>query len=327
MMPETDARMQIVTGLPGTADRDYIASLVNAGAGEFFVGYVPPSWSNRFGYEVSPNRRYRAEEQLGSRAVLERLVGQAHEFGVPVTLTVNEHTYTGEMWAATKDLVEEALECGVDGLIVASPAACASLRKRFPSCTIHVSGEAGVVNAAGLRFFADLGVKRMIFGREIGLPVLGRLGPAARKLGMEVEAFAMGEPCVYDGARCFACHGYGAEKDYCNEHLRKDIKHRDKRPGPVLPPVLPPKLGATEDTFVLGKCGLCAVSTLRSMGVTHLKVPGRSSAALRGVELLAEVCDKPGMSLPEIQAMLGKPALCQSRRFCYYPEILEQDAA
>ena len=305
-------------------------ALVDAGASEFFVGYVPESWSARFGYEVSPNRRYRPGDQVTSIEVLARLARDAHALGVPLTLTLNEHAYTGDMWGAATELARQALDCGVEALIVASPSACGALRELFPSCRVHVSGDAGIVNAAGLELFARLGVARVIFGRELGLGGMARLAPVARDLGLETEAFAMGEPCVYDGARCFACHGYGAGKDLCTEHLRKDIRGRRSAPGdsphaagvPLPPPLRPEALAQVPArTLALGKCGLCGVAALTSLGVTHLKVPGRSSDVLGAVELLGRVLRGPEMSTAQIQRLLDAPAFCRSGSYCYYPEL------
>jgi len=61
----------IVTGISGLSSADYVEDLIARGANEFFAGYVPPAWYRRYGFEVSPNRRYLPESQFLSRKVLE----------------------------------------------------------------------------------------------------------------------------------------------------------------------------------------------------------------------------------------------------------------
>ncbi len=316
----------IVVGVGGDASPGDADRLVEVGAGEFFVGFVPPRWSDRFGFELSPNRRYRASNQFVDIDRLHDFVGRAGSLGAHVALTMNEHYYTDAMWAAALDITEEALSAGIGAIIVASPGACIALRERFPDVDLHVSGEAAVANVAALDLFAGLGASRIVFAREITGPALRILAPLARERGMEVETFIMGEPCVYDGARCFADHGYGSRKDFCNSHLVKELRvqRRDRfRADPTVPheaielrPV---------PVHALGKCGLCAVPAFASAGVTHLKVPGRSTDAVDGVLLVTKAIAaymRDGIdSVSQMPGILDLPDLCHSGDFCYFPEF------
>ena len=196
----------IVVGLHGQTEPEYAHALAEAGAGEFFLGYVPEPWWKRWGFEVSPNRRYRQNQQFIERTRLEAVLKQATRDGIPVSLTFNEHFITQDMWDAALPFLKDAVKLGVSAIIVADPGVLLPLRSEFPGLGLHVSGDAGVTNPRAVEWLHGLGATRVIFPRELAygdmLPILDDAPE-----GLEFEAFVMGEPCVYDGARCFTAHG------------------------------------------------------------------------------------------------------------------------
>ena len=80
--------MKIVAGL-GSIDE--YETFVKAGADEFFCGYVPFSWAEKYGVIHSLNRRevlfYNV--QIGSMSELQILKKMVDYYGKPVTLTFN----------------------------------------------------------------------------------------------------------------------------------------------------------------------------------------------------------------------------------------------
>lgn len=58
--------------------KTYIDSLVASGAGEFFTGYNPTYWSDKFGFEVSPNGRFAEHEQITDFETLKLVVEVVH---------------------------------------------------------------------------------------------------------------------------------------------------------------------------------------------------------------------------------------------------------
>jgi len=315
--------MKIVVGLHGGSDADYVRELAAAGADEFFLGYVPPRWSRRFGFEFSPNRRYRQASQVTSRRVLDALCAAALGRGRPVTLAFNEHLVTPAAWNEGRRLIREAAEAGVGAVIVADPSLIRPMRQEFPGLAVHVSGDAGLYNAATAELFFGLGAARVIFPREIGWPDLRASLAAVRKPGRQFEAFIMGEPCVYDGARCFAEHGYDFCRDFCHDHSAKLLTRRGRQPPEYLVPAQEEFLRRYRDQrpWELGKCGLCALAHLRRGGITHLKIPARSSGALRSVRLVRRMLDDRAAGPALARGLLAAPALCRSLLLCYYPEL------
>jgi collagenase-like PrtC family protease len=318
-----EAKPKIVVGLHGTADPRYMQELIAAGADEFFLGYEPSAWAKEFGYEFSPNRRYRRESQITDRRTLDALCAAARAQGRPVSVAFNEHLVTESAWRRGRRLLQEAATAGVGAVIVADPAVIGLAASEFPELAIHVSGDAGTCNAASGRLFFSLGAKRLIFPRDLGWADLSATMAELRAPDRQFEVFAMGEPCHFDGARCFTEHGYGFQKDFCHGHSAK-VLHRPGRGKPEY--LAPPEEKILsryreQKPWKIGRCGLCAVKDLAGIGITHLKVPGRSSLALRSVGLLRRVLDErrpPGASLA--REFMGMPELCASRWLCYYPD-------
>ncbi len=310
----------IVVGVRGEAGEDEVNRLIGAGAGELFVGYVPGWWSDRFGFELSPNRRYRRPSQLTTRDRLAGICRVAKARGVPVIVTLNEHFTTPAMWELEQRLIAEALDAGVQGAVVADPSIIGPLRARGLS-RIHVSGEAGVYNRAFVEVLIAEGVSRVIFPRELSLADIDRLARRTAAAGLESEVFAMGEPCVFDGARCFAEHGYGFAKDFCNDHLVKLVRRRTSGTESPVKSVALDQVASGPSVLELGKCGLCSLPALLAAGVTHLKVPGRASMAEKGVRLLRAALQALESGPADLPALLGEPGLCASGGFCYHPEV------
>ena len=80
--------MKITAGL-GSID-EYIR-FAKAGADEFFSGYVPYSWAEKYGTVMPLNRRevFCYNVQLGAYSELEILSTMIKKYGKPVHLTFN----------------------------------------------------------------------------------------------------------------------------------------------------------------------------------------------------------------------------------------------
>jgi putative protease len=309
--------------LHGTSTPAVVHELADAGADELFLGYAPPYWTAELGFEVSPNRRYRRENQVTSPQQLRALVEAAVARKRPVALAFNEHVVSDRMLELGRRLVEEALAAGVSAVIVADPTVVLELRRDLPDLAIHFSGDAGVYNAAGCELAFRLGARRVILPREIPFADLAAAVCRARGPDREFEAFVMGEPCVFDGARCFTEHGYGFGSDFCNYHSLKEVVRRGEERGNPLPPALPH--GALDEAAAarlsLGRCGLCAIPELARAGVTHLKIPGRASDVLEATRLARRMLDDPAADAGVARSLLAAPRLCESTAFCYFPEV------
>ena len=94
--------MKITAGL-GSID-EYIR-FAEAGADEFFCGYVPYSWAKKYGTVMPLNRRevFCYNVQLGSYSELEILSAMIKKYRKPVHLTFNSLYYIPQQYTAHSD--------------------------------------------------------------------------------------------------------------------------------------------------------------------------------------------------------------------------------
>lgn len=160
--------MKIVAGL-GSIDE--YETFVKAGADEFFCGYVPFSWAEKYGVIHPLNRRevlfYNV--QIGSMSELQILKKMVDYYGKPVKLTFNSLYYTGEQYPVIAEIITQCMAAGFENFIIADPALMLYLRQQKINCGIHLSGETAEVNRGMLEQMLPFGIRRVIFHRKNSL--------------------------------------------------------------------------------------------------------------------------------------------------------------
>lgn len=293
--------MKITSGL-GSID-DY-PRYVRAGADELFCGYVPFSWSEKYGTVLPLNRRevLNYNVQIGSFSELEILANMVQKYQKPVHLAFNSLYYRPEQYEEITQIIQQCRSIGFDSYILADPALLVYLRKEKIDCEVHLSGDLGTVNSAMTEVFAKEYPKRIIFQRKNTISEMRAVirhitaqKEAARKewtYPTEFEAFALNELCQFSGAFCNSLHcdemGYLCRVPYWKKPMSlsesKLEKQEKNRPGEnisisewdsaseLMNPV-------SEDGYLCGTtgCGLCTLKQLSDAGITHLKLVGRGN--------------------------------------------------
>ena len=129
---------------------------------------------------------------------LRSAVLRAHSYGVKVYLTLNTLVYDREI-PSYIDAAREALQAGVDALIVADLGGATLLRQVFPQAELHASTQMSAHSAAAGRLLRDLGFSRMVIARETSAQDMRRI---VEESGIEVEAFIHGALCVSHSGQC-----------------------------------------------------------------------------------------------------------------------------
>lgn len=308
----------LVCGCSSTTSEAELRALLDAGAGEVFVGYVPDRWAGRLGLEVSPNRRYEPDRQIGGPDRLRRVGELVRARGAQLSVTLNEHLYAPAARALVPELVETALEAGATHFIVADLQLLAELAawpgRRFG---LIASCEAGLYNVPCARAHVERGAERVIFSREMRLPEMRAI--AAALPGVALEAFVAREACVFSSAACFTTHGYGLRTHFCCAHTRRTLVGKGgPRDLSLAPPAWSQAPAFLEAVSALNRCGLCALAPLLALGVTHLKIPGRSDSALRALRLVRRALDARDRSPAACRALVGSDEFCRTGSYCYY---------
>lgn len=277
--------MKIVAGL-GSIDE--YETFVKAGADEFFCGYVPFSWAEKYGVIHPLNRRevlfYNV--QIGSMSELQILKKMVDYYGKPVKLTFNSLYYTGEQYPVIAEIITQCMAAGFENFIIADPALMLYLRQQKINCGIHLSGETAEVNRGMLEQMLPFGIRRVIFHRKNSLEDMQSCIKEA-DFPHEYEAFILNELCHFSGAFCNSLHcdelthlcrvpyelGNLHKKEETNA-AQKDVAETDRiqgKEGKGLP--------LDEDGYLTGStgCGLCTLYRMKQVGITHLKLVGRGN--------------------------------------------------
>ena len=284
--------MKLTVGL-GSVD-EYIR-FSEAGADEFFCGYVPYSWTQKYDTMMPLNRRevLCSNVQLGAFSELEILASMIRDYQRPVHLTFNSLFYLPEQYPEIAKIMKACMCLGFQSYIIADPALILYLREHNIDCEIHLSGETGEVNSRMVDFFQQFSLKRVIFHRKNSFDDMKAIINAEKSHGglrsrTEFEAFILNEMCQFTGAFCNSFHcdelGHLCRIPYWLEPLREscdDSSLRQLRPSV---PAASSQTDVPNDSdlsygYLCGAtgCGLCALYRLREIGITHLKLVGRGN--------------------------------------------------
>jgi len=148
-----------------------------------------------------PNLRARAAGFAG--AVLGQAVATAHAAQAKVYVCVNATPRQQDMLLVRQGL-DQAVEAGADGLIIADPGVARLALRHAPNLPIHVSTQANTRNAEALAFWRDFGAVRANLARECAAREVRELCAArdAALPGFELEVFAHGAQCMAFSGRC-----------------------------------------------------------------------------------------------------------------------------
>lgn len=268
--------MKITAGL-GSAD-EYIR-FVEAGADEFFSGFVPYSWTEKYGTVMPLNRRevlcYHV--QLGAFSELEILSEMIRKYKKPVHLTFNSLYYIPQQYPEIVEIIENCMKLGFMSYIIADLALIVYLREKGIPCEIHMSGEMGEINRRTVEVFQRLDLKRVIFHRKNSFEdmqsvICSERTAGGRRAETEFEAFVLNEMCQFTGAFCNSLHcdelGHLCRVPYWTEPVRDESEDEDAIASKY-----------DDNGYLCGAtgCGLCALYRLRDAGITHLKLVGRGN--------------------------------------------------
>lgn len=272
--------MKIVAGL---ASLDEYIRFCEAGADEFFAGYVPYEWNRKYGSLLALNRRevLTSNVQLGAFSELEILAEMVKTYGKPVHLAFNALFYIPEQYPELAEIIQSCVALGFRTVIAADPALICYLKEKGIHCGIHVSGELGEVNSRMFSVFKDLQAERLIFHRKCSFSDMASIIQSGKTCweNMEYEAFVLNELCQFTGAFCNSMHcdemGYLCRAPHRLGPVICGNTARRTEPGGQNTE----RVQQSEEGYLCGAtgCGLCALYQLREAGITHLKLVGRGN--------------------------------------------------
>ena len=246
-------------------------------------------------YAGLPRYSLRARNNEFDLDTLARGIELAHRAGKRLYVTANIFAHNAKVASFIDDLAEVVV-LRPDALILADPGLLHLARERWPDLPLHLSVQANTVNYAAVRFWQQVGVKRIILSRELALDEIEAIRQACPDI--ELEVFVHGALCIAYSGRCLLS-GYfsnreanqGVCSNACRWEYRLDQSHTDgrhpqadheyrmeesERPGELL--------SIAEDehgTYIMNSKDLRAVAHVQrlvSMGIDSLKIEGRTKS-------------------------------------------------
>ena len=346
--------MKIVVGIDGITEEGDLIPLVEAGADEFFVGYIPKEWSDKYGWEICPNRRqskgcnYQSEEDLIAVCSL------VHKFGKKIFFALNEHEYDSDRMVMALDMLKLAENIGFDAAIVSNLALMLEAREKGIKIPFTLSTGVGVFNSEVVEFFLRhvSGITRVILPRYLTMSEIKEISDHCREKGVLLEAFGTSDPCIFNDEYCYVWHSSD-----CNMFC--DVLTVQKRKVAALPPIdwknklkdlggkvflenkivsdnaiaersekidLDPEEyeasgdGNTSLARVVRKCGLCALRLFSEWGIGAVKIPTRGGKNKEEIIRMVRSAAEGNFSVDECRSLIGDPKLCSGKRCSYnYP--------
>ena len=178
-----------------------------------------------------------------------------------------------------EDTVKEIANVGADAIIFSDPGTFHIIRKYLPDIPLHMSTQSSTMNWAAVKFWQDMGVKRIVFARELSLEEIKEI--REKVPWMEIEVFVHGAMCMSYSGRCLLgdyMSGRPGNKGECSHACRFKYKVRleeERRPGKLF------QLEWDEEgSHILSSKDLCTIDKLQEIipYVDAIKIEWRSKS-------------------------------------------------
>lgn len=184
---------------------------------------------------------YLGMQKFGARAyssnfdleTLKEAVAYAHLRSVKIYVTMNTIVFENEI-EEMKEQMNALNEIGVDGIIVQDLAALDYIVKNFLDMEAHCSTQMGIDDLDGTLLFKELGAKRVVLSREVGIEKVKEIKRIAK---IPLEIFVHGALCVSYSGNCLMSGliGYrSGNRGRCVGSCRKEYELIDAATDAVL---------------------------------------------------------------------------------------------
>ncbi len=160
-------------------------------------------------YAGQPRYSLRARNNEFTHQNLVLGVSEAHAQGKLFFVASNIIAPNGKVNTYIKDLAA-VIEAKPDALIMTDPGLIMMVREQWPDQIIHLSVQSSAMNFASVKFWQQIGIKRVILSRELSLKEVMEIREACPDI--ELEVFVHGSLCMAYSGRCLLS-GYFNHRD------------------------------------------------------------------------------------------------------------------
>ena len=207
---------------------------------------------------------------------MQRSLDYAHARGVRIYVTMNTLLRDDELPEAL-EYAKKLYAMGVDALIIQDLGLGRVIHQALPDFPLHLSTQATVSDADGVRAAQALGYKRVVLAREVSLDKLRAIHAAldedpGRGAAPDLEVFVHGALCICYSGQCQLSRYYGG---------RSGNRGACAQPCRLLYTVTPAST-APYNAYALSPKDLCMIDRLGDLieaGAASFKIEGRMKSA------------------------------------------------
>lgn len=225
-------------------------------------------------YIGGKNYSLRAKSGNFDRKEMIEAVGFCHQNNVKVFVTLNIYAHNEDL-AEIPDYLRFLKKINIDALIVSDPAIFSMVKEYTPEIPIHISTQANTTSWKSVKFWKNLGAKRVILARELTFEEIKEI--RLQVPDIELEMFVHGAMCISYSGRCLLSaflNQRDANRGNCSQPCRwKYNLTEETRPGQYFP--------IEEDehgTYILNSKDLSLIKRIKEIadiGIDSLKIEGR----------------------------------------------------
>lgn len=307
---------------------EHIDDYIEAGAGEFYIGFYDEAWREKFGDYADINRLTGFKENANPYHLEEviDIINSVKEKGVMIYVTFNASLYAQESLSYIESYMKRLKEStNLDGVIVS----CPELVEIAVNLGINVvvSTISGAYNSDITKFYRSLGAKRIILPRDLSIAEIEAI--TRNVPDVEYEIFMMRNGCRYSDGNCLGFHRNeksaicgclgGASRNLYLEGSDFKTKHEVELNDIVY-----------TQSFHNHACGLCSIYRFVKIGIAAGKIVGRSDEwqyicqdirlIKQNVEI-AKACQSEDEYLEKMIFPNDSALKCKLGLSCYYPEV------
>jgi putative protease len=304
-----------------------IEPLLNEGVDEFYGGFIPKEWIDKYTIYASINQRYFQSAQIKTFDDLKTIVDEVHRHGRKFYFTMNSTLYSPSQYVMIDDLLKNLKKIGVDEIIVADVGLILLINGSEHKIPMHISTLGKVYNHKTAEFYRDLGIKRVVLPRHLTFDEMKEL--TRRCPDMEYDVFMLIGKCPNIEGYCTFQHTSGKKRWPCE--IKYDIS-AEKGGDDAAEFIENQRLWSIKERR--HSCGLCALKELGDFKVRALKIVGRGAPLkmkVDNVKLLKYALSLLDEGLSDVEYYQKVKAAYKDRfgcdcapQNCYYPEFFNR---
>lgn len=175
-------------------------------------------------YAGIPRFSLRARENDFTLQTIEQALDYARQRNKRLYLTMNIFPHNNKI-PSFEEMLKYVAELKPDGLIMADPGMILVAREKHPDLPIHLSTQANTINWQSVRFWKQMGIKRIILSRELRLEEIEEIRQHVPDI--ELETFVHGAICIAYSGRCLLSNYFthrDANQGTCTNACRWEYK-------------------------------------------------------------------------------------------------------